>query len=121
MKQALTILAGLWLLSACVVTLPVLLKGNPVRTASFKGSYGEMAECVQLATHSGKTQMSVGGAQIDVYDARKIWHSIGVTHYAVSIYRDGNLELRKLPLGDLTAAADKKLWAPIEDCIRRAG
>jgi hypothetical protein len=119
MKQVLTVLAGLSLLSACVVTLPHILKTDPVRTASFKGSHADVAGCVRLLAGGGKVQRAPGGARIDIYNARKVWTSIGVTHYAVSLYQDGNIELRKLPSGDLTPAAAEKLWNPIEDCIRR--
>ena len=116
MKKASTILAGALLVSACV-QLPDILEAAPVRSASFTGSQVDMAECVRQSLPGGKVERSLNDARIDVYDAKKSWDWIGVSHYAVSVYRNGKVELRKLPEGELTEEAGKRLWTPVESCV----
>ena len=112
-------LAGLVLLAACT-QLPDILEAEPVRSAAFKGSHVAMATCVQQSIHGGKVQRAPDGSKIDIYDAKKSWDWIGVSHYAVSVYENGQVELRKLPAGDLTEQAGQRLWTPVEGCIQRA-
>ena len=119
MRKATTVLAGVLLVSACV-QLPDILKTAPVRSASFNGAQDDMAECVRERLPGGKVERSLNDARIDVYDAKKSWDWIGVSHYAVSVYKNGKIELRKLPEGDLTEEAGKRLWVPVEACIQQA-
>ena len=118
MKTALTLLAGLVLLSACV-QLPDILKAGTVGTASFTGSHDDLAACIKQRIHGGKVQYSLDGSRIDIYDAKKSWSNIGVSHYAVSVFQDGQVELRKLPELPLSDEARKRLWVPVEACVNQ--
>ena len=115
MKKAPTVFAGIFLLTACV-QLPDILETAPVRSGSFAGAQTDMAECVRASLPGGKVERMLNDVRIDVYDAKKTWEYIGVTHYAVSVYNNGRVELRKLPEGELTEEANKRLWVPIENC-----
>lgn len=111
-------LAGLVLLAACT-QLPDILEAEPVRSASFEGAQVEMASCVQLNIPGGKVQWSADRSKVDIYDAKKSWDWIGVSHYAVSVHKN-QVELRKLPKGALSEEAAKRLWLPVEGCIQSA-
>lgn len=115
MQKAPMALAGFLLLSACV-QLPDILKTAPVRSGSFAGSQNDMVECVRASLPGGKVERALNDARVDVYDAKKTWDYIGVSHYAVSVYRNGRMELRKLPEGELSEEASKRLWDPVEKC-----
>ena len=116
-KKAITIIASASLVCACV-QLPDILETEPVSTASFTGSHLDMAQCVRSSLPGGKVQRSPDGSKIDIYDSKKAWSGFGVTHYAVSVYKDGTLELRKLPEGKFTQDGRERLWLPIENCIK---
>jgi len=115
MKKAPTVLAGILLLSACV-QLPDILETAPVQRGKFAGSQNDMVECIRASLPGGKVERALNDARVDVYDARKTWDYIGVSHYAVSVYRNGRVELRKLPEGELSEEASKRLWVPVEKC-----
>ena len=90
-----------------------------MRSTSFVGAPDAMAACVREGLPGGKVERSLNDARIDVYDAKKSWDWIGVSHYAVSVYKNGKVELRKLPEGELTEEAGKRLWAPVEACVQQ--
>ncbi len=115
MKTAPTVLAGVFLLSACV-QLPDILETAPVQSGSFAGSQNDMVECIRASLPGGKVERALNDARVDIYDAKKTWDYIGVSHYAVSVYRNGRMELRKLPEGELSDQARKRLWDPVEKC-----
>ncbi len=119
MKKALLALAGVLLVSACV-QLPDILETNAVNTAFYAGSQADMAECVRISLPGGKVQRSPDGSKIDVYDSKKAWSGFGITHYAVSVYDFGFIELRKLPEGYLTKEGRERLWVPIQSCIKES-
>ena len=119
MRTALMPIAGLVLLSACT-QLPDILKAPTVGTASFEGSHEALATCIQQRIHGGKVQRSLDLKRIDIYDAKKSWNNIGVSHYAVSVFQDGQVELRKLPAIPLSAEARQRLWTPVEACVNQA-
>lgn len=116
MKKEITIIASASLVCACV-QLPDILETEPVSTASFTGSHLDMAECVRSSLPGGKVQRSPDGSKIDIYDSKKAWSGFGVTHYAVSVHKNGTLELRKLPEGKFTQDGRERLWLPIENCV----
>ncbi len=115
MKTVPTVLAGILLLSACV-QLPDILETAPVQSGSFAGSQNDMVECVRASLPGGKVERALNDSRIDIYDSKKTWDYIGVSHYAVSVYRNGRKELRKLPEGELSDEASKRLWDPVEKC-----
>lgn len=75
-----------------------------------------MVECIRASLPGGKVERALNDARVDIYDAKKTWDYIGVSHYAVSVYRNGRMELRKLPEGELSDQARKRLWDPVEKC-----
>ena len=95
------------------------LPGTPVL---YYGDEIGMGDNFYLGDRNGvrtPMQWSADRSKVDIFDARKSWDWIGVSHYAVSVHKN-QVELRKLPEGALSEEAAKRLWTPVEGCIQSA-
>ncbi len=108
------------LIGACI-SLEDIRRGEPVRKATFKGSFEDVARCVQPRVR-GKLHRDPFREQISVYNSVKGLTNRGISHFAMIITQTdqygGTVEWRKLPEGPMQEAMIARFWYPVEDCVK---